>query len=185
LSRFVGDLLDLSRIAANAMPVRVELNAAEELVAAARQRLGGALEHREMRVIVGAGAPLLLGRFDLVQSVRVLVNLIENSLKYSPAASVVELAVSRRADRLVFDVLDRGPGIPLGEESLIYEPFYRPVGTRPDAGGAGLGLAIARGLAEAQGGRVLYAPRAGGGSVFTFELPAADAPALDEGSSRR
>jgi two-component system sensor histidine kinase KdpD len=119
-----------------------------------------------------------------VQSVRVLVNLIENSLKYSPAGSAVELAVSRSADRLLFDVLDRGPGIPLGEESLIYEPFYRPAGTRPDAGGAGLGLAIARGLAEAQGGKLYYAPRAGGGSVFTFELPAADAPVLNEGSSR-
>lgn len=177
LSRFVGDLLDLSRIAANAMPVRVELNAAEELVAAARQRLGGALEHRELRVLVDEGAPLLLGQFDLVQSVRVLVNLIENALKYSPDC-VIELAVARSGDRLVLEVRDRGPGIPRGEEALIYEPFYRPAGTRPDAGGAGLGLAIARGLAEAQGGAVRYTPREGGGSVFTFELPAANAPSL-------
>ncbi|MEO7039234.1 MAG: ATP-binding protein [Gemmatimonadaceae bacterium] len=178
LSRFVGDLLDLSRIAANAMPVRVELNAAEELVAAARQRLGGVLEHRELHVLVDEGAPLLLGHFDLVQSVRVLVNLIENAFKYSPAHTAIELSVARRDDRLVFEVLDRGPGIPRGEETLIYEPFYRPAGTRPDAGGAGLGLAIARGLAEAQGGAVRYTSREGGGSVFSFELAAADAPSL-------
>ncbi|MBA2683683.1 MAG: DUF4118 domain-containing protein [Gemmatimonadaceae bacterium] len=184
LSRFVSDLLDLSHIAANAMPMRTELNAAEELVAAARQRLGGALEHRDLRVIVADGAPLLLGRFDLVQSVRVLVNLIENALKYSPADTTVELSVARRGDRLAFEVLDRGPGVPDGEDSLIYEPFYRPAGTRPDAGGAGLGLAIARGLAEAQGGSVSYAARSGGGSVFTFELPAADAPVIEDSSAR-
>jgi two-component system sensor histidine kinase KdpD len=181
LSRFVGDLLDLSRMAANAMPVRVELNAAEELVDGARQRLAGALQSRELRVLVADGAPLLLGHFDLVQSVRVLVNLIENALKYSPVNTPVELAVLRRNDRLVFDVLDRGHGIPAGEETLIYEPFYRPAGTRADAGGTGLGLAIARGLAEAQGGSVRYAPREGGGSVFTFELPAAEAPEIREG----
>jgi two-component system sensor histidine kinase KdpD len=178
LSRFVSDLLDLSRIAANAMPVRMELNAAEELVDAARQRLAGVLQSRELRVLVADGAPLLLGQFDLVQSVRVLVNLIENALKYSPPSAPVELAVSRRGDRLVLEVRDRGPGVPTGEEMLIYEPFYRPAGTRPDVGGAGLGLAIARGLAEAQDGSVRYAPRAGGGSVFTFELPAADVPEL-------
>jgi two-component system sensor histidine kinase KdpD len=180
LTRFVGDLLDLSRITANAMPLHLEINAAEELVASARQRLAGALEERTLRVLVADGAPLLLGRFDLVQSVRVLVNLVENALKYSPAGTPVELAVAQRDDRLAFDVMDRGAGIPAGEEALIYEPFYRPAGTRPDAGGAGLGLAIARGLAEAQGGSVRYAPRAGGGSVFTFELPAADAPVMDE-----
>jgi two-component system sensor histidine kinase KdpD len=179
LTRFVADLLDLSRITANAMPLRVELNAAEELVAAARQRLAGALEHRELHVIVAEGAPLLFGRFDLVQSVRVLVNLIENALRYSPASAPVELSVASRVDRLLLEVADRGPGIPRGEEALVFEPFYRPAGTRPDAGGAGLGLAIARGLAEAQGGAVRYAARDGGGSVFTFELPGALPPALE------
>jgi two-component system sensor histidine kinase KdpD len=180
LTRFVSDLLDLSRIAANAMPLRMEINAAEELVDAARQRLRGVLAGRELRVIVEEGAPLLLGRFDLVQSVRVLVNIVENALKYSPDGSAVELSVSRRGSRLAFEVMDRGPGVPAGDEALIYEPFYRAAGTRPDAGGAGLGLAIARGLANAQGGSVRYAPRAGGGSAFTFELPAADAPVLTE-----
>ena len=180
LTRFVADLLDLSRITANAMPLRVELNAAEELVDAARQRLAGALEARELRVLVDDGAPLLFGRFDLVQSVRVLVNLVENALKYSPAGTPVELSVRRRGTELVFEVADRGPGIPRGEEVLVFEPFYRPAGTRPDAGGAGLGLAIARGLAEAQGGAIRYAPREGGGSVFTFSLPFAEAPAVAE-----
>lgn len=180
MSRFVGDLLDLSRISANAIALRIEINAAEELVDAARQRLGGLLEGRELRVVVAEGAPLLLGRFDLVQSVRVVVNIIENALKYSPVDSVVELSVSQRDDLLLFEVADRGPGIPRGEEVFVFEPFYRPAGIRPDAGGAGLGLAIARGLAEAQGGTVRYAERDGGGSVFTLTLPSASPPVLED-----
>jgi len=180
LARFVGDLLDLSRIAAHAIPVRVELNAAEELMDGTRQRLAGVLGNRELRVLVDPGAPLLLGRFDLAQSVRVLVNLIENALKYSPAGYPVEVWIRREGSRLLFTVMDRGPGIPPGEETLIYEPFYRPAGTQADVGGAGLGLAIARGLAEAQGGTVRYARREGGGSTFTFEIPAAETPELDD-----
>jgi two-component system sensor histidine kinase KdpD len=180
LARFVGDLLDLSRIAAHAIPVHVEINAAEELVDSARQRLVGVLADRELRVLVDAGAPLLLGHFDLAQSVRVLVNLIENALKYSPVRSVVELWVRREGGQLLFTVLDRGSGVPSAEESLIFEPFYRPAGTPSDVGGAGLGLAIARGIAEAQGGSVRYARREGGGSAFTFAVAAAETPALFE-----
>ena len=180
LARLVGDLLDLSRIAAHAIPVRVEINAAEELVDSVRQRLAGVLADRELRVLVDPGAPLLLGHFDLAQSVRVLVNLIENALKYSPARSPVELWVRREGAQLMFTVMDRGPGVPASEEALIYEPFYRPAGTPADVGGAGLGLAIARGLAEAQGGFVRYMRREGGGSSFTFSLPAAETPELRE-----
>lgn len=179
LARFVGDLLDLSRIAARAIPVNVEINAAEELVDGVRQRLAGVLADRELRVLVDPGAPLLLGRFDLAQSVRVLVNLIENALKYSPGAPV-ELWVRRDGPQLLFTVMDRGPGVPAAEEALIYEPFYRPAGTPSDVGGAGLGLAIARGLAEAQDGFVRYARRDGGGSSFTFGIPAVETPELLE-----
>jgi signal transduction histidine kinase len=72
----------------------------------------------------------------------------------------------------VIRVGDRGAGVAPQERERIFEAFYRPQGTAPDAGGAGLGLAIARQLAAAQGGTVEYEPRTGGGSVFVLELPA-------------
>jgi two-component system, OmpR family, sensor histidine kinase KdpD len=178
LNRFVADLLDLSRIAANALPLHVELNDAADLVGTAMQRLRGTLGGRQIQVVHEPAGAMLFGTFDFVQSLRVLVNLIENAIKYSPAPDPVELRVHREGDRLCFVVIDRGPGVPRGEADLIFQPFYRPAGSPPDVGGAGLGLAIARGLAVAQHGTVRYEPRAGGGSVFTFELPAADAPAL-------
>ena len=74
---------------------------------------------------------------------------------------------------LTFDIADRGPGIPVSERERIFDSFYRPNGATADSGASGLGLSIARQLAEAQGGRVSYADRPGGGSIFKFEIPAA------------
>ena len=80
----------------------------------------------------------------------------------------------RDADALVFTVADRGPGIPSAEAERIFQPFYRHADSAPDVGRAGLGLSIARRLAEIQQGTLLYEPRPGGGSVFVFRLPAVD-----------
>jgi two-component system sensor histidine kinase KdpD len=182
LNRLVADLLDLSRLNAGAMPMRPEINAAEDLVGAALRRVAGAIDPKRIRVTQngalgnGDAGPVLLGRFDFVQSLRALVNLLENADKYSPPDAPIDLSVMRAGDRLRFVVADRGPGVEEAEASRIFEPFYRAPGVAPDTGGAGLGLAIARRLAAEQGGDVLYEARRGGGSVFTLLLPAADSP---------
>ena len=183
LNRLVADLLDLSRLNAGAMPIRPELNAAEDLIGAAIRQVSGVLGPG--RVVVTSpslgnakgNAGVLVGRFDFVQALRSLVNLIENADKYSPNGEPIELAVERHGRELRFSVVDRGPGVPSAECERIFEPFYRAPGAAPDVGGAGLGLAIARRLAAEQGGDVRYEPRAGGGSRFSLVLPAADGPA--------
>ncbi len=174
LSRFVADLLDLSRIDSG-VRVEPELNAAEDLVGVAVQRATGALNGHELRIRLPPMDDLLVGRFDLVHATRILVNLLENAAKYSPPAAPVDLTVERETGILLVCVADLGPGVPAAERDRIFEPFYR-LGTTPDVGGSGLGLAIARRLAEAQGGSVQYAPRPGGGSIFELRLPAADLP---------
>lgn len=179
LNRFVTDLLDLSRLTAGAVPVSVAVNAADDLIGAALQRIAGTADGREIHAALDPTEPLLVGRFDFVHSLRILVNLLENALKYAPADAPIDLAVRREGDALVFTVADRGPGVAPGEEERIFERFYRQPGTPPDARGSGLGLAIARGLAEAQGGTLRYAPRDGGGSVFSLRLPAAELAAVD------
>ena len=120
--------------------------------------------------------PALVGRFDFVQSLRILSNLLGNAAHHTPPSSPVELSVQRVGGTLAFAVADRGPGIAVAERDRIFEPFYRPAGAPADGGGgsAGLGLAISRRLAELQGGTVDYTPRVGGGSVFTLRLPAGD-----------
>jgi two-component system sensor histidine kinase KdpD len=174
LNRLVADLLDLSRLTSGTLVVSREINAAEDLVGAAVQRVSGVLNGRQLDAHLDTDDPLLLGRFDFVHSLRILVNLIENAIKYSPPGSPVEVSVRRRGDALELIVADRGPGVPAAERDRIFEPFYRPPGQPPDVGGAGLGLSIARRLAEAQGGTVHCEPREGGGSRFVLRLPAAD-----------
>lgn len=185
LNRFVADLLDLSRLAGGALTVTPEVNAAEDLVGAALQRISGTAQGREVAVHLDPTEPLALGRFDFVHSLRILVNLLENALKYSPPSLPVDVSVQRSGEWLDFRVADRGPGVAAPDRERIFEPFHRPAGTMPDTGGVGLGLSIARRLAEAQGGRVQYEERAGGGSVFTLRLPAAELRELEENSAAR
>ena len=158
---------------AGGVPIHIELTAVDDLVGALVQQVSGALRGRDLKVTI-EGDNLLVGRFDLVHSLRVLVNLVENAHKYSPPSVPIELRVYREDSWIAFAVSDRGPGVSPGQEERIFEPFYRAPGSPPDVGGAGLGLTIARRFAEAQHGTLSYKARPGGGSVFTLHLPAAD-----------
>jgi two-component system sensor histidine kinase KdpD len=166
--------LDLSRVQAATGRPEVEANEAEDLVGAALKRASGAIGDRVVHVSLDPAHPVLIGRFNFSDALRALVNLVDNAAKHTPPASPIELDVRRGESMITFAVSDRGPGIPAAEVERIFAPFYRPPGVAPDTGGAGLGLSIARRLAEAQGGRVTHDPRPGGGSVFTLHVPLLD-----------
>lgn len=173
LTRLVGDLLDWSRIKSGAFPLNLEFNTAEDLIGAVSRLFS----HRGGKPIIAQidlESPALVGRFDFVQSLRILSNLVENAARFAPEGTAVDLGVSLEGRSLVFTVGDKGPGIPPEERRRIFEPFYRPIGAEPDVGRAGLGLSIASRLAEIQGGSLDFAPRPGGGSLFRLRLPAAD-----------
>ncbi len=174
LSRLVGDLLDWSRIKAGAFPLSLELNTADDLLGAVTRQFS---DRATLKIDIDWNQPALVGRFDFLQALRILTNLVENALRYSPLECAVELGVRRERDALLFTVSDRGPGVALAERERIFEPFYRPVAAIPDAARAGLGLSIARQLAEIQGGALTFSVRPDGGSVFTLRLPAADVSA--------
>lgn len=183
LNRVVADLLDLSRLAGGAVQVRTEINAAEDLIGAALQRVSGIMGDRTLVASLDPAEPLLLGRFDFAHALRVLCNLIENAAKFAPSRSAVEVRARRNDSALEFHVEDRGPGVPAADREVVFEPFVRRAAGMPDVGGAGLGLSIARGLAEAQGGTVRYEDRPGGGSRFIFAVPAAEAADLETSGS--
>jgi two-component system sensor histidine kinase KdpD len=176
LNRLVADLLDLSRLQGGAIPLQMALNAADDVVGAVVQRVSGVLGTRKLDVQFADTSTLLVGRFDFVHALRILVNLVENAHKYSPPGAPITLHVGRDDGWLRFTVADRGPGVVEPERERIFEPFYRPAGAIADSGSAGLGLSIARRLAELQGGTMTCASRHGGGSEFILSLPVADLP---------
>jgi len=174
LTRLVSDLLDLSRLKGGGFAAHPELNTADDLVGAAVRQTRGLFADRPLRTVIDLDSPALVGYFDFSQSLRVLCNLLENAIRYSPPRETVELAARRDGAMLVFSVSDRGPGVAEPDISRIFEPFFRAQASAPDSGRAGLGLSIARTLAEIQGGSVSYEPRVGGGSVFSLRLPATE-----------
>jgi two-component system sensor histidine kinase KdpD len=174
LNELVADLLDLSQLQAGAVHPEVQVNEAGDLIGSALQQLSRPLQGRRVTVTIEPPDAILFGRFDFVHALRVMVNLIENAIKYSPADQPIDVGAHRDGDVLVFSVADRGPGIPASERHLIYQPFYRSGTTKTRIVGTGLGLTIATRLAELQGGILRHMPRAGGGTVFVFRVPAAD-----------
>jgi two-component system sensor histidine kinase KdpD len=165
LERLIANLLDLSRLEAGAAPARRELWPVDELVARALEALGG--DQARVRVELDGDAPLV--SVDAGQLERVLVNLLENALRFSSPSDPVELEVSSTGDEVVVRVSDHGPG--LAPESLdrIFEPF------EGGGEGTGLGLAIARGFAEANGARLWAEATPGAGATFVLALPSAAA----------
>ena len=174
LHSLVSDLLDLSRLNSGAEQLTIEPNEAEDLLGVALQRISTLSNGREIRVTLDDRHPLLFGRFDFAQSLRIVVNLLDNALKYSPPNQPLDVSVRRDGPWLSFVVADRGRGVPQSERDRIFEPFYRPPGVQADTHGAGLGLSISRALAQAQHGSLTVERRDGGGSVFTLRLPAID-----------
>jgi two-component system sensor histidine kinase KdpD len=164
LARLIDNLLDLSRIEAGAATPEPDVWPVDDLIAQALEEAG----EEGRRIVVELPKRSLAVRADSRQIGRVLANLFENALKYSPPDEPVRVQVSATAARVLVRVVDHGPGVRAEDRDRIFEPFHR--GAARD--GAGLGLAIARGFAEANGARVWAESRPGQGATFVLELPA-------------
>jgi two-component system sensor histidine kinase KdpD len=167
LNRLVGNLLDLSRLRSGFASPHPELWPVDALVAQALEQLGPA----ESRVVAELHEDSPPVRVDPVQIERVLVNLLENALKFSPPDSIVRVRTERAGVELLVHVLDAGPGVDVGLREVVFEPFRR--GDEAAVRGAGLGLAIARGFAEVNGARV-WAEGDEAGGHFVLALPVAE-----------
>jgi two-component system sensor histidine kinase KdpD len=167
LDRLVANLLDLSRLQAGAAQPEPDLWAPEDLVVQSLDEIGEA----GRRVEVSFPEETQSVQADAHQIERVLVNMVENALKYSSTSDPVHIQVTASHSEVLIRVIDRGPGIARTDLERIFEPFQR--GSDGGVRGAGLGLAIARGFAEANGGRVWAESRQGQGSTFVLALPAA------------
>jgi two-component system sensor histidine kinase KdpD len=173
LDRVVRDLLDLSRLEAGSAEPHRELWPVDELVAQALESVGPAAE----RVVVEIDEDAPPVQVDAAQIERVLANLIDNALKFSPPQSPVVVRAEHGATELRIHVVDRGPGLTPSERDAVFQPFRRGVDAAGNVRGAGLGLAIARGFAEANGAH-LWAQEDPAGGHFVLALARAQQPAV-------
>jgi two-component system, OmpR family, sensor histidine kinase KdpD len=167
LDRVVGNLLDFSRLEAGAIESHPELWSVDELVAQAIEAVPDGA-----RIIVDLDLEAPPVRVDAAQIERVLANLIENALKFSPPGTPVVVRAEHGATELRIHVVDRGPGVSAAERDTIFKPFRRSGGV-----GSGLGLAIARGFAEANGGR-LWTQEDPAGGHFVLALATVSKPVV-------
>jgi two-component system sensor histidine kinase KdpD len=186
LTRLVDNLLDMTRLESGTVVLNKQWHVLEEIVGSALARLRRELKSHPVRVDIPPDLPLLL--LDGVLLEQVFVNLLENAARYTPPDSRIEITARPEAKRVEIRVADTGPGLPPGNETRIFDKFFRG-STSPADGrrGVGLGLAICKGIIEAHGGRISARNRPGGGAEFVLSLPCADtAPrvALDEVSVR-
>ncbi|MGA2820627.1 MAG: sensor histidine kinase KdpD [Anaerolineales bacterium] len=168
LNRLVGNLLDMTRLEAGAMKLAQEPSDVQDVVGAALDQLGNRLSIRPVTVDVPAELPLV--PMDFVLIVQVLVNVLDNALKYSPTEAPIEIHARAIGPWLEVQVADRGIGIPSEDLGRVFDKFYRV--HRPESvTGTGLGLSICKGIVEAHGGSISAQNREGGGMLITFTLP--------------
>ncbi|MFF4120955.1 ATP-binding protein [Streptomyces sp. NPDC001714] len=166
LDHLVGNLLDMSRLQTGTVTPIVREADLDEVVPMA---LGGVPED-SVELDIPETLPMVHVDKGLLE--RVVANVVENAVKYSSAATPVLVKASSLAERVEVRVVDRGPGVPDEAKERIFEPFQR-YGDSPRGAGVGLGLAVARGFAEAMGGTLTAEDTPGGGLTMVLTLPTA------------
>jgi len=174
MNRLVGNLLDMVRVESGALALKKEWLPLEEPVGVALLRLEERLATHPVDVRLPGDLPFV--PIDELLVEQVLLNLLENAIRYTPANTPITISARTAGPVVEVEIADRGPGIPRGEEEAVFRKFYRGASGAIDArGGAGLGLTICRGIIQAHGGR-MWAEPADTGAVFRFTLPV-DGPA--------
>lgn len=164
LNKMVGNLLDISRLKAGALQMNLGWNSLEEVAGDVAARAWQLIHQERIHICFPDSVPLVCFDYGLI--LQALSNLVENALRYEPPERKIDICGELvKAEMLVF-VRNHGPNIPAEERDLIFEPFYHGAG-----GNIGLGLAIAKGIIEAHGGRLWIEDTPGGGATFVFFLP--------------
>src|SRR5215469_2242908 len=177
LNRFIGNLLDMTRLESGAVALKPEPVDAAEIVGTALRRAGRIVADHRVELDFAPGLPPLKADYLLLE--QVLFNLLDNAAKFAPVGTTIRVVGRCDGDFVALRVEDEGPGIPAGERERIFDKFYRVHAQDRQRAGTGLGLAICRGFVEAMGGTIVVTNRSErGGAVFTVRLPAAETEAI-------
>ena len=169
LDQLVTNVLELAKFEGGAIEIKKRPEPLDEIVETCLSRLHGRLGNRPLSAHVPQEVPMV--PMDPVLIQQVIVNLLENAIRYTPESSPIEVEVSRVGDEAIVQVKDRGPGIDEEESKRLFDRFYRGRSAAALDGGAGLGLTICRSIVEAHGGTISIANRPDGGACARFSLP--------------
>lgn len=177
LNRLVGNLLSMTRIESGAIKLHLEPGDVQDVVGTALEQLGKRVAGHQVQVRIPDDYPLVPMDFTLI--VQVLVNVLENAVKYSPEGSLVAVSADQVNGKARLQISDRGVGIPSDDLARVFDKFYRV--QRPESiNGTGLGLSISKGIVEIHKGVIYANIREGGGTIITIELPLSGKEGINE-----
>ncbi len=170
LNRLVSEAVEMAQLDTQEVHMTFAPVAVQDILDNAMETCSAALADRKVTVTLPVLPPVMA---DADFIAKVLTNLLENATKYSPAGSPIFISAERSGDKVSVSVADRGFGVDISEQALIFERFYRAGAQSQNTSGTGMGLAISRAIVEAHQGTLSLTSQAGDGSVFTFTLPIA------------
>jgi len=173
LNRLVANVLDMTRLEGEAMTIKKDWHSLEEIIGVVLNRLARQLAGHHVEAHLDPNLPLVPLDDLLIQ--QVFMNLLENAIRFGPSGTAIEISVRVNEREATVEVADCGPGLPVGDEAIVFDKFYRGHGAHA-RGGAGLGLAICRGVIELHGGKISAENRPSGGALFRFTLPIVGKP---------
>ena len=177
MNDLVSNLLDMAKLEAGTVHLNKQWQPLEEVVGSALSSCSAFLDKRPITVHLDGDLPLV--NIDTVLIERVLVNILENASKYTPQYSPIEISGYRNGDQITLTIDDHGPGLPAGQENIIFEKFER--GEKENATpGIGLGLAISKAIMKAHEGKISGESRPDGGARFTLIFPFLSPPEMKD-----
>jgi K+-sensing histidine kinase KdpD len=177
MSDLTSKILNMARFSSGEIILHQDWNVLEEIVGSALNRLNRSIQNRPVRTQLPSNLPLVW--VDAVLLEQVLINLIENAIKYTPSGSPIDISAEKSTSGWQLVVADYGLGIPVGMEEKVFEKFYT-LETETQQGGVGLGLALCRAIIEAHGGTMKAVNKNGkSGATFIMNLPLREPPLLN------
>jgi two-component system sensor histidine kinase KdpD len=169
LNNLVNEAIELARVGAGPVTLHRQLCFTDELISSAAAQCRELRDERDLDIKVDPDLPAL--QVDRRLAELALRQLLSNAFKYSPASSLVQIKAEGKGESIMISVSNVGAGIPKAEQNLIFEKFYRGRDVRASVPGTGMGLAIAREIIEAHGGRLEVRSESGEGARFWLTLP--------------
>jgi two-component system sensor histidine kinase KdpD len=167
LKRLVENLLDITRLESGTLKLKKNWHSISDLISSTINRIR--IEYVDHKINYQIGTSVILGKFDYPLVEQALVNIIHNSIEYTPSNSQIDMIAESKDDKIIITISDNGSGFPDNELKNIFKKFYRLPGTK--AGGTGLGLSIAKGFIEAHGGTITAGNKKTGGAEIIISLP--------------